>query len=389
MRKIQLVFALAAVFVLGHVSGLLFSRPADEGSTEQTRTEPATASERRVGGVLSSTAEAQGLPVDELDHLLPDERRDIRVFRDVSPSVVNITTVALQRRGFFSLDAYEIPSGSGSGFVWDRQGRVVTNYHVVSQGRRFMVNLGEQDYEAELVGVAQAKDLAVLQIQAPPEVLQPIEVGTSGNLVVGQKVLAIGNPFGLDQTLTVGVVSALGRELKSPSGLPIRDVVQTDAAINPGNSGGPLLDSSGRLVGVNTAIYSPSGASAGIGFAVPVDVVRKLVPELIRYGKPRQPGIGVELVEDRWARRSRIEGVIIQAVRPGGPAEKAGLRGLKRTQYGYELGDVIVGANDRPVRRLEDLYLAFEEVGVGNWVRLTIEREDRRRSVDLQLVVVN
>ena len=204
---------------------------------------------------------------------------------------------------------------------------------------------------------------------------------------MGQQVLAIGNPFGLDQSLTVGVVSALGRELNSPGGVPIRGVIQTDAAINPGNSGGPLLDSRGRLIGVNTAIYSPSGASAGIGFAVPVDTVKVLVPQLIRHGKPRQPGIGVQLVDDQLARRNGVEGVIVQRVTRGGPADRAGVEGLQQDRRGrLRLGDVIVEVNAKPVRSIGDLFLAFEEIGIGKKAQITLEREGARRTVAVELI---
>jgi len=279
----------------------------------------------------------------------------------------------------------------GSGFIWDEQCHVVTNFHVIQGGRRFIVTLGEEDFEAELVGTAEHKDLAVLRIDAPPEQLVPIDLGGSADLVVGQKVLAIGNPFGLDQTLTIGVVSALGRELKSPGGLPIRDVIQTDAAINPGNSGGPLLNSSGRLIGVNTAIYSPSGASAGIGFAIPVDTVQRLVPQLIRYGQPIQPGIGVDLLSDNWRRRlyPRLAGAVVLTVRQRTPAAIPGLRPMRATRRGYDLGDVILAVDGEPIRNNQDLALAFDEKGVGTLVRLTILRGRGEIEVDVELVPVN
>ena len=334
MRHWTLAFALVSVFALGHISGLWRSATssADEPpvASETGDTPSSGLDATRTTWPAAAVGAAATGAVDDLSRLTADERRVIEIFRDVSPSVVNIATLALRRSSFFSLDVYEIPAGTGSGFVWNDQGHVVTNYHVIQNGRRFVVTLGDEDYDAQLIGAAPHKDLAVLEVDAPREVLRPVMLGTSGDLVVGQRVLAIGNPFGLDQTLTVGVVSALGRELKSPAGLPIRDVVQTDAAINPGNSGGPLLDSSGRLIGVNTAIFSPSGASAGIGFAVPVDAVKRLVPQLIRYGQPIQPGIGIDLVSDRVARRFRLEGVIVRTVRRGGPADAAGIPGSTR-----------------------------------------------------------
>jgi len=232
--------------------------------------------------LLDPTAEARD--ITPRGSLLPEEQQTISVFRKASPSVVHITTSELAK-SMFSLDVFAIPRGTGSGIVYDRKGYVVTNYHVIEPGRTWTVRLADQsEWEAKLVGVAIEKDLAVLKIGAPSEQLTPTVLGTSGDLQVGQFVLAIGNPFGLDQTLTTGVVSALGRQIPSPSrsGRPIEDVIQTDAAINPGNSGGPLLDSAGRLIGINTQIASPSGASAGIGFAIPVDTVNRIVPDLIR-----------------------------------------------------------------------------------------------------------
>src|SRR5439155_22171719 len=257
--------------------------------------------------------------------LTPEEKRDIEVFRRAQASVVFITSVAL-RRDIFSFDVQQIPQGTGSGFVWDRQGHVVTNFHVIQDGNAFAVTLADQsDWEAKVVGIAPEKDLAVLRIKAPQDKVVPLTPGVSRTILVGQTVLALGNPFGLDHSLTVGVVSALGRELQSPSGRTIHDVIQTDAAINPGNSGGPLLDSRGRLIGVNAAIFSPSGASAGIGFAVPVDTVTTLVPQLIQHGRPIQAGIGIVALRDDYTARLGLAGVVSKDVGRGTPAAKAGL----------------------------------------------------------------
>jgi len=346
------------------------------------------------GGTPVAGPRVAAVPMPTLPPLPPDlgegERRDIEVFRRASASVAYITTVAL-RRDFFSMDVFEIPSGSGSGFVWDREGHIVTNFHVVSEGQAVRVTLADQsEWDARVVGLAPDKDLAVLRIAAEPSHLVPLPVGSSSNLAVGQRVLAIGNPFGLDHTLTTGVLSALGRELKSPSGRVIRDVLQTDAAINPGNSGGPLLDSSGRLIGVNTAIYSPSGASAGIGFAIPVDTVKALLPQLIAYGKPVQPGIGIVPLADYWASRFGIEGVIIRSVSDGSPAARAGLEGLRMTRTGrVVLGDVITAVNGTRVRRVDDLLHAFEAAGVSARVRLSVRRDDDTREVAVTLVALD
>jgi S1-C subfamily serine protease len=318
--------------------------------------------------------------------LTTEERRDIDVFRRSARAVAFITTLAYER-DFFSMDVMQIPKGSGSGFVWDTDGHVVTNFHVVSEGNAFKVTLADQsEWDAEVVGLAADKDLAVLRIKAGRDRLVPLPVGTSSDLAVGQKVLAIGNPFGLDQTLTTGVVSALGRELQSPSGRTIRDVIQTDAAINPGNSGGPLLDSSGRLIGVNTAIFSPSGASAGIGFAVPVDTVRRLIPQLIRNGKPIMPGIGIVALSSRWTARLNLEGVVIRDVARGSAAARAGLQGLSMSRSGrIVLGDRVVAVNDKKVRNLDDFLDALESAGVGAQVTLKVVRDERERGVRVRL----
>jgi S1-C subfamily serine protease len=322
--------------------------------------------------------------------LTAEERRTIEVFRRASRSVVNIDSEQLRRRPF-SFDVTRIRQGAGSGFIWDTRGHVVTNYHVIEQGNRFIVTLADNSqWEARLVGQAPHKDLAVLRIEAPDEKLQPLEVGRSRNLVVGQRVMAIGNPFALDHTLTVGVVSALGRELNAPNGRVIQDVIQTDAAINPGNSGGPLLDSSGRLIGVNTAIFSPSGGSAGIGFAVPVDAVTRLVPQLIEHGKPIQPGIGFQPLPDYYTANAGIEGVVVARVDAGTPADRAGLTGLGRNRRGrLVLGDVIVGVDGQPVRNVDDLLNLFESKGVGSEVTLTVERAGESRRVPVELVPIN
>ena len=384
MRSLRAFFILIAVFALGTVYGLWQGARMDTGLASDD-----TASEiSPLTGTALAEMDPEASSLRDHGRFTTEEQRDIAVFREVSPSVVNISTITVRRRNFFSLDVYEIPAGTGSGFIWDSKGHIVTNFHVISSGRRWQVSLGDEDYEAKLVGVAEHKDLAVLKIEAPRELLRPIIVGSSSDLVVGQKVLAIGNPFGLDQTLTVGVVSALGRELKSPGGREIRDVIQTDAAINPGNSGGPLLDSNAQLIGVNTAIYSPSGASAGISFAVPVDTVSQLVPQLIQFGEPRKPGIGIELVPDRYARRIGVRGVIVRAVVPGGPADQAGLQGLRQARRGYELGDVIVAVDGVPVNTIDDMVLAFEEKGVGGTSRMTVIRDRREREVDVTLIAL-
>lgn len=310
--------------------------------------------------------------------LSESELATINLFENAAPSVVFITTIVV-RRDYWSRNALEVPSGTGSGFVWSDNGYVVTNYHVIRGGQRVRVTLADQTtYDAKVVGVAPAKDLAVLKIDAPRGVLKALAIGSSNDLLVGQNVYAIGNPFGLDQTLTTGVISALGREMESLARVPIRDVIQTDAAINPGNSGGPLLDSSGRLIGVNTQIYSPSGASAGIGFSIPVDAVRWVIPELIQYGELRRPVIGVELVSQNNVKRYGMEGALIFNVTEGGPAAKAGLQSTRRDSRGkIVFGDLITGLNTVAIKSNNDLILALEKYDAGDKVNVTVLRKKK------------
>jgi S1-C subfamily serine protease len=322
------------------------------------------------------------------DKLGADEQTTIDVFEKFSGSVVHITSLA-SRRDRITMDVSEIPQGTGSGFVWDQDGHIVTNFHVVQEGDRANVTLKDgSTYPATIVGTAPDKDIAVLKIDAPPAKLLPLPVGQSQNLKVGQKVLAIGNPFGLDQTLTTGVISGLGREIKSVSGRPIQDVIQTDASINPGNSGGPLLDSSGRLIGINTAIYSPSGANAGIGFAVPVDTVNMIVPQLMKFGKITRPGLGISILADQIAQQNRIDGVVIVQVVPGGAADQAGLVGAKSSQSGVEIDDVIVGLEATEIHHANDLYKALDTHKVGDTVEVTVENHGKRRTAKVTLQAV-
>jgi S1-C subfamily serine protease len=322
------------------------------------------------------------------DKLGATEQTTIDVFEKYSGSVVHITSLA-SRRDRITMDVSEIPQGTGSGFVWDQDGHIVTNFHVVQEGDRATVTLKDgSTYPATIVGTAPDKDIAVLKIDAPPQKLLPLPVGQSSNLKVGQSVLAIGNPFGLDQTLTTGVISGLGREIKSVSGRPIQDVIQTDASINPGNSGGPLLDSAGRLIGINTAIYSPSGANAGIGFAVPVDTVNMIVPQLMKFGKITRPGLGISILADQIAQQNKIDGVVIVQVVPGGAADQAGLVGAKSSQSGVEIDDVIVSLEATTVHHANDLYKALDTHKVGDVVDVAIENHGKRRTVKVTLQAV-
>jgi S1-C subfamily serine protease len=318
--------------------------------------------------------------------LLEDERNTIEVFRRCSRSVVFIVN-AQTRRDFFTLNAIEVPQGSGSGFVWDTLGHIVTNFHVVQGGDSWSVTLYDgKHYDAELVGSEPNKDLAVLRIKAPAAALAPLDLGNSESLVVGQKVLAIGNPFGLDQTLTTGVISALGREIKSATGTTISDVVQTDASINPGNSGGPLLDSPGRLIGLNTAIFSPSGASAGIGFAVPVATIKRVVPQILEFGHVKRAGLGITPLADGVSRQYGIDGVVIRDVARGSAAAQAGLRGLQVDRFGnVTLGDIIVGIDDHDIHTFDDMYQVLDRRHAGDHVRVRLRNERRERAVELVL----
>ncbi len=310
------------------------------------------------------------------------EEAVIDLFENTAPSVCFITTSNV-RRDYWTRNVQEIPRGTGSGFVWDKDGNIVTNYHVIKGADKAQVTLADQTtWEASLVGVAPEKDLAVLKIDAPKKVLKPIQTGNSNHLRVGQFVMAIGNPFGLDQTLTTGVISALDREIQSQTGAPIRGAIQTDAAINPGNSGGPLVNSSGKLIGVNTSIYSPSGASAGIGFSIPASIVTWVVPELVKYGKIKRPSLGIELASSIRG----VNGAVIYHVYEGSNAEKAGIRPTTVDRYGrVYLGDVIVGVNDTEIKSNDDLQLALENYNAGDSVKLAIIRSNKEITVEIKL----
>jgi S1-C subfamily serine protease len=276
---------------------------------------------------------------------------------------------------------------SGTGFVWDRAGNIVTNNHVVSGTTELVVRFASGGaVAAEVVGTAPNYDLAVIHLRNPQTIPMPVDTGSSAGLRVGQFAFAIGNPFGLDQSLTFGVISALHRRLPTSSGHQISNVIQTDAAVNPGNSGGPLLDSSGRVVGVNTAIISPSGSNAGIGFAIPIDVVNRIVPVLIRDGHVPTPGIGIVAVSEQDATRLGVEGIPILRTLPNSSAARAGLRGVNSRDN--TLGDVIVSVNNKPVRRLSDLTDELDEVGVGHDAKLGIMRGDHNESIDVAVADV-
>ena len=333
--------------------------------------------------------EAEPRAVTPRGDLATDERTTIEIFNRVSPSVVYITTVE-RLVNPWTRNVLEVPRGAGSGFIWDNQGHVVTNYHVVKDAAAARVRLSDQRaYRAALVGASPEHDLAVLRISVPFGRLKAVAIGTSHDLQVGQKVFAIGNPFGLDHTLTSGVISALDRTIPTEESGAIKHVIQTDAAINPGNSGGPLIDSAGRVIGINTAIYSPSGAYAGIGFAVPVDAANRVVPRLIAHGRYVRPSLGI-VVDDEMSeivtRELGVEGLLILSVNRNSPAAAAGLRGTRLTSDGsLSPGDVIQAIDDKPIRRSDELLAALEGYAVGDQVRVKVFRAGRTEVIAVVL----
>jgi S1-C subfamily serine protease len=376
MSKGQRWTALSLTAAIGFVAGACL---VPRGSDPPTAWPLVRAADRQGGGTELA-------PED----LTPAERDVVEVFDRVAPSVVYIRNIAL-RRDYFSLDVEQVEQGAGSGFVWDQSGRIVTNFHVIANSRGILVTLPDQStWRAKVIGVAQDKDLAVLQIETPPDKLTAVEIGRSDRLKVGMTALAIGNPFGLDNTLTKGVISALGREITSISGRKIYDVIQTDAAINPGNSGGPLLDAHGRLIGVNTAIVSRSGSSSGIGFAVPINTVKRVVEQIIEHGRVIRPGLGIHYLPDQWARSAGLQrGVMIQRVQPGSSAETAGLRGIRYFQDGsVELGDILIEVEGSEIVGSEDLMNALERFEIGASVQVKYIRDGKTESASVRLQAI-
>ena len=360
----------AALVLVGHTACSFESIPAETTTTAEARQAPQLA------------------PATPRGDLPPEELATIELFEKASPSVVYITTLA-RRANLFTGAIDQIPRGTGTGFVWDEEGHIVTNFHVLQGANSAQVVLHDQTtYSAGLVGFSAGHDLAVLQIDASSEELQPVVIGESGGLHVGQNVLAIGNPFGLSATLTTGIVSALDRKIEGTQG-PIEDVIQIDAAINPGNSGGPLLDSAGRLIGVNTTIYSPSGASAGIGFAVPVDTVRRVVPELIETGEYTPPRLGITVDQQVSAvvlARLRLRGVLVWAVEPGSGAAEAEVRGSAfAADGGLVLGDIIQRVDDEEIDSFGELQAVLDRYNPGDVVSITTMRDGRTRTVQVRL----
>lgn len=367
-------------WILGSLLLALASSASAESARAQTlaQTAPSAATTR-----LATSTEG---------YLLDDEKNTIDIFTRISARVVNVSNLRYARVGFFSFDVTEVPVGSGSGFIWDENGYIVTNYHVIQDADRLTVSFKNgKTLAAKIVGAEPRKDIAVIRVK--PEGMKGLEampLADSTKLQVGQKAVAIGSPFGLDQTLTKGVISALGRSIPGVGGVQIRDMIQTDASINPGNSGGPLLDSRGYLLGMNTMIFSESGSSAGIGFAVPSSTINRIVTQIIKTGRVIQTGIGIEHFDSTINRQLDIEGVIVRSVVAGSTAAKAGIHGTHRTATGeIVLGDVIVGVEDKKIRNYDDLYNAFETFQVGESVKITFLREGRRMTASVQLMDEN
>jgi S1-C subfamily serine protease len=344
--------------------------------------------------VLSSAAYSQPITLKkENSMLLENEKNSISVFQNTADTVVNVSNLK-KSRSVFDMDATEVATGMGSGIVWDTVGHIITNYHVVDGGDAFTVALRDDKkiYRAKFIGGDPKNDIAVLQLEDVPKNLKPIVRGDSKNLLVGQKTLAIGNPLGLDHTLTTGSVSALDRKIQGYGGVSISGMIQTDAAINPGNSGGALLDSSGKLIGINAMIYNGggSGSSAGLGFAIPVNIVKDIVPQLIQFGKVTRPGLGVAILEDYYAARFGLkEGVMVKFVDPKGPAAQAGLQGITRDRRGqYYLGDVIVGINTEVIKSYDDLYSAINKFKIGDKVSVKILRDGKEKNVAVKLIQI-
>lgn len=336
---------------------------------------------------LGGRSARESRPVTPRGELADDEKATIEIFREASPCVVHITTLA-QQQDRFSFKLLEIPEGTGTGFVYDDAGHIVTNFHVIKSAQAAKVMLADNSsWNARLIGYEPDQDIAVLKIDVPAGRLTKVAIGKSSDLQVGQKVFAIGSPFGLDQTLTTGVISGLGREIQAASGHMIQGAIQTDAAINPGNSGGPLLDSAGRLIGVNTMIVSPSGAFSGVGFAVPVDIVNQIVPQLIKTGRIEKGAIAAKIFDDTFTRRLGIDdGAVVNEVYPNSGAAQAGLRGTYvNSNDDILVGDVIVEVAGRAIHSANDLPKALDGKKPGDVVVVVVNRGANKLKLNIRL----
>jgi len=381
IMKLTQILLTAGLIIGGFLLGTNFSSPDEAEKTDQAPSNQDFTQASEDNNLSPSISALKNQDTDNQD-FGPEETAVINLFESAAPSVVFITTSSLSQSAW-SMDVTEIPQGTGTGFMWDDKGHIVTNFHVIEGGNKLTVTLSDQtSYNAKLIGAEPNKDLAVIKIDAGDRA-KPLPIGRSNRLRVGQSAYAIGNPFGFDQTLTTGVVSALGREITARSGTKIYDVIQTDAAINPGNSGGPLLDSRGRLIGVNTAIYSPSGAYSGIGFSIPVDVVNLVIPDLIQYGRVNRPFMGVELVSANLVRQP---GAMIRRVTENSPAKKSGLLGISRSRNGNFLaGDLIVMIDQKEITSNVDLIEALDNYKPNDVINVTYNRGGKLYETDLEL----
>lgn len=385
MRVLRVTRFLFLLTVLGAAGFFLFrsSYIYERYSSPSVLNRPATPTERSPVSVAEAAPQVSGAPA-----LTPDEAINIRVYQDVSPGVVNITSRVVEYDFFF--DPVMREGASGSGAVIDSDGHIVTNYHVIEGAEQLEVTLPDQSkWRAAVVGQDPDNDLAVIRIKAPRSKLRPIRFGDSNALRVGQKVLAIGNPFRLHNTLTAGIISSLGRTIRAPNGTLFEDIIQTDAGLNPGNSGGPLLNSAGEMIGVNTLIFSPSGGNIGLGFAIPTSKVKRITGDLLKYGQVRRPALGISIAYDISPELAELlnlpveQGVLVEQTQPGGPADRAGIRGgTRRVRYFNNIliigGDIVIAANDKPVASVQDLKRLLENFQPGNEVQLEILREGRK-----------
>lgn len=327
------------------------------------------------------------------DDLLAYEKNTITVFQKSAPKVIYVHR--LKTVGNRGEQKHQVPSGAGSGIIWDSKGHIVTNYHVIHGADKLAVGIGKETFPAKVIGAEPRKDIAVLAITSPKALQMlksyvPFQIARSHDLSVGQKAIAIGNPFGLDHSLTIGVISALGRQMPGVGGVTIRDMIQTDASINPGNSGGPLLDSAGRLIGLNTLIFSQSGTSAGVGFAVPAEDISRMVNQIITNGRVVLAGIGIQRVDPHISSKLGIKkGVLIGEVLPNTPAAAVGLKGTYRQGWGHvSLGDTIIALNGHPVDTYDNLYNLLTEIPVGEKVTVTIKRDNKRMNYLMKTIDV-
>lgn len=333
-----------------------------------------------------------GWAIDEGQLKLEDEKNTVATFSTNVQSVVHVSSLKKVQRSFFDLNPIEVPAGTGTGFVWDEAGHIVTNFHVVQNSKNAVVSFhnDKTEYKAEVIGIEPAKDVAVLKLLTKPANLRAIPLGNSDQLIVGQKAMAIGNPFGLDHTITSGIISALGRKIEGIGGVSINGVIQTDASINPGNSGGPLLNSSGQVIGINTMIISPSGSSAGIGFAVPINEAKRAVPQLIQFGKMIRPILGIQPLPERYQERFGIdEGLAIMEVIKNSPAGKAKLQGMRNDQFGRTyLGDIIVEMDGKKVKNYDDYFQIMDKKQFDEKLKLKVLRQGEMVELEIKLFKV-